>query len=60
MKSFTASDIVIGLVAITLAAGWLLNIGKVLLSLDGGVTAMFIARIVGIFFAPLGGVLGWL
>lgn len=60
MKSFTASDIVIGLVAIALAAGWLLNIGKVLLSLDGDVTAMFIARIVGIFFAPLGGVLGWL
>lgn len=60
MKSFTASDIVIGLAAIALAAGWLLNIGKALISLDGDVTAMFIARIVGIFFAPLGGVLGWL
>lgn len=60
MKSISPSDLVIGLVAIALAAGWLLNIGKVLLSLDGDVTAMFIARIVGVFFAPLGGVLGWL
>lgn len=60
MKSIRPFELVIGLVAIALAAGWLLNIGKVLLSLDGGVTAMFIARIVGIFFAPLGGVLGWL
>lgn len=60
MKSLSTFEFVIGLVAIALAAGWLLNIGKVLLSLDGDVTAMFIARIVGIFFAPLGGVLGWL
>lgn len=60
MKSISTFDLAIGLVAIALAAGWLLNIGKVLLSLDGDVTAMFIARIVGVFFAPLGGVLGWL
>ena len=60
MKSISTFEFVIGLVAIALAAGWLLNIGKVLLSLDGGVTAMFIGRIVGIFFAPLGGVLGWM
>lgn len=60
MKSLNTSEVVIGLVAIALAAGWLLNIGKVLLSLDGGVTAMFIARLVGILFAPLGGVLGWM
>lgn len=60
MKSLSTFEFVIGLVAITLAAGWLLNIGKVLLSLDGDVTAMFIAHIVGICFAPLGGVLGWL
>lgn len=60
MKSLSTFDVVIGLAAIALAAGWLLNIGKVLLSLDGDVTAMFVARIVGIFFAPLGGVLGWL
>lgn len=60
MKSLNTLEIALGLVAIALAAGWLLNIGKVLLCLDGDVTAMFIARIVGIFFAPLGGVLGWL
>lgn len=39
--------------------GWLWNIVKFVGLLDGGVTAMFVARIVGIFFAPLGCVLGY-
>lgn len=60
MKSLNTFEIALGLVAIALAAGWLLNIGKVILDIEGDVTAMFIARLVGIFFAPLGGVLGWI
>jgi hypothetical protein len=39
--------------------GWVANIIAFVNMLDGGVTAMFIARIVGIFFAPLGAVLGY-
>lgn len=39
--------------------GWILNIVKFFGILDGAVTAMFIARIVGFFLAPLGAVLGY-
>ena len=45
--------VIIGLI------GWVMNIVKFVGMLDGGITAMFIARIVGIFFAPLGGILGF-
>lgn len=40
--------------------GWVANIVKLFGMLDGGVTAMFIARGVGIFVAPLGAVLGFM
>ena len=39
--------------------GWIANLVKLIGMLDGGVTAMFIARIVGVFAAPLGSVLGF-
>jgi hypothetical protein len=39
--------------------GWVANIVKLVGMIDGGVTAMFIARIVGVFAAPAGAVLGF-
>ncbi|MDR6455518.1 hypothetical protein [Variovorax paradoxus] len=43
-----------------LAVGsWIANIVKFVGLLGGEVTTMFIARMVGIPFAPLGMVLGW-
>jgi len=42
------------------ACGWIENIIKMVHMLDGPATAMFIARIVGIFAAPLGMILGYL
>lgn len=39
--------------------GWVWNIVKLIGLIDGPVTAMFIGRIVGIFAAPLGAVLGF-
>lgn len=39
--------------------GWVANIVKFFYMLDGGVSALFIARIVGIFVAPVGAVLGY-
>ncbi len=41
------------------AGGWIANIFKFVRMLDGEVTAMFIARGIGIFAAPLGAILGW-
>lgn len=52
----------IGAVLIILAGiiGWVLNIIAIVSSMgDFAVTTMFIARCVGVFFAPLGAVLGY-
>jgi hypothetical protein len=40
--------------------GWIANIVKLVAAADGGITAMLIVRIVGVFFAPLGAVMGYL
>lgn len=39
--------------------GWIANVVKFIGMLGGDVSAMFIARIVGIFAAPLGVILGY-
>lgn len=39
--------------------GWGWNVVKLIALLDGGITAMFVARIVGIFVVPLGVILGF-
>lgn len=39
--------------------GWVMNVVKFFGMLDGGITAMFVARIVGFFAVPLGCILGW-
>ena len=52
-------NIPIFVIAIAGLGGWIANIVKFLGMLDGGVTAMFIARIAGVFIAPLGAVLGF-
>lgn len=49
-------------IAIVIAAiyGWIANIIALINMLDGSVSAMFIARIAGIFVAPLGSILGFM
>lgn len=54
-----SSVIVLGLVAL-ICIGWVVNIVKIVYSLGGDITAMFVGRIVGVFFFPLGGIVGWL
>lgn len=56
---FNMAVFTIWTVAIFGLIGWVMNIVKFIYMLDYGITAMFIARIVGIFFAPLGSILGW-
>ena len=40
--------------------GWVMNIVQLIQTADNGVTGMYILKIVGIFAAPLGGLLGWI
>ena len=39
--------------------GWFMNIFAIFGMIDGGFTAMFVARLVGIFVFPFGAILGW-
>lgn len=48
----------VGLVLLGIG-GWIANVVKLIGMLDGSVTAMFIARVVGVFAAPLGAILGF-
>ena len=43
---------------ITMLTGWVLNVIALISMIDGGVTAMFIVRILGVVVAPLGSILG--
>ncbi len=39
--------------------GWIMNIIDIIHTLHGPINAMFIARIAGVFVAPLGAILGY-
>lgn len=59
---FTAVEgftVIWAVLAIAAFGGWVANIFKLLDMLGGEVTAMFIARVVGVFAAPLGAILGF-
>lgn len=47
-------------IAVASIYGWVMNIVKLVGLLDGPINGWFIARIVGVFAAPLGVVLGYL
>jgi hypothetical protein len=49
---------VFGLILAALG-GWVANIVKLIGMLDGSITSMFVARVVGIFAAPVGAILGY-
>lgn len=54
--------VLIFVIAISIAAiyGWICNIIALVHMLGGDITAMFIARCVGVFMTPLGSILGFM
>ncbi len=44
---------------VALLWGWVLNIIALFHLLDGAITGLFVARLVGVFVAPLGALLGF-
>ena len=52
----------VGLIALVVASigGWIANVVKIVASIGDPLSAFFIARCVGVFFPPLGAVLGFL
>jgi len=58
-RGFTVWELSIGLFIVAAIGGWVANVVKLIGMIDGELTAMFIARIVGVFAAPLGAILGY-
>lgn len=58
-RGYTLTGLLFVGVWLLLIGGWVSNLVKLFGSLDGAVTAMFIARIVGVVVAPLGSLLGY-
>lgn len=54
--------VVFVITVLALIGGWVTNIIKIMIwaTSDGAVTAMFVLRVIGIFVAPLGAVLGFM
>jgi hypothetical protein len=52
--------VALGAVVVVLGGGWIANIVKLVGIADGGINGMLIARAIGIFVAPMGGVLGFI
>ena len=59
-KGFTLLEMIIACVLLLGVGGWIANIVKMFAILNEPMTGMFILRIVGIFAAPVGAVLGYL
>lgn len=59
-KGFTLPEMIVGCVLLLGAGGWVANMVKILATMNDDITGMFIMRIVGIFVAPVGAVLGYL
>ena len=56
---FAAFEIFIAALALLGVGGWVANLVKLIGMIDGSLTTMFVIRIVGVFAAPVGAVLGY-
>lgn len=59
-KGFTAFEIILALFTLFGIGGWVANIIKLTGMSFDPLTGMVVARVIGIFFAPLGAILGYL
>lgn len=58
-KGFTSVELMVVVIWLAGVVGWCLNIYKIIGSDFGMLTGMLVARIIGVFVAPLGAILGF-
>ena len=58
-SGFTSVELLVFVIILGGIGGWIANVVKLVGPLGGDITAMFVARVVGVFAAPLGAVLGF-
>ncbi len=59
MRGFTLTELLIVLFVVAGGVGWIWNIVKIASS-DFALTGMMVLRVVGIFIAPLGAIMGYI
>ncbi len=59
MKLFGASFWVMFAIGAALAIGWIMNIVAIVNSNFNDITGLLVMRIIGVFIAPLGAILGY-
>lgn len=59
-RGFTAFELFWVAVIVLGLGGWIANIVKLIGMIDDPLTAMFVARIVGVFATPVGAILGFM
>lgn len=59
-NGFTSVELVIAVVGLLAVGGWIANIVKLAGSSFDPITGMVVLRAIGVFFAPLGAILGFL
>lgn len=57
---FTLTELLIGLIVLVGASGWIWNVVKIATADFNDITGLLVLRVIGIFFAPLGAILGFL
>lgn len=58
-NGFSALGPLVVIVFFAGTAGWVMNIVSIISAIDGPINAMLLIRVAGVFFAPLGAVIGY-
>ena len=58
-SGFTSVELLVFVIILAGIGGWIAHVVKLVGLLGGDITVMFVARVVGVFAAPLGAVLGF-
>lgn len=59
-SGFTLFELLIAILVILGAVGWVMNLLEIIGSFSDPVTGAFIFRCIGVIVLPLGGILGWI
>ena len=59
MKTTIAGIVSMALIGLVAVIGWVMNIIKIVGMVGGEITAELVIRGIGVFFFPLGCVMGW-
>lgn len=58
-KGYTMPELLILLLLLFGVIGWVMNVCKLVFALDDSLSLMLLLRVIGVFIAPLGAILGY-